>query len=403
MLDASCLSFERYGSVVMRVPNFEKIKQVAKDAGLDDIAVTGVEPLFEARAAIKERKHQGLHAGMNFTYGNPERATDPAQLFEGAKSILVAVRRYKPPSVDEPQTSDPGTKAGVEGPKGVVASYVCSDEYGKLRQGLTTVANYLEGFGARTEVVMDDNRLADRAVAARAGLGWLGRNTMLLHPELGSWTVIGSVVTDAPIGGRSEKTHDGCGTCRRCSTDCPTGAIDEFGVLDANKCLAWLLQAKGPFPRQYRTALGDRLYGCDDCQVLCPINDETMKASGTISPKDSKVDIVALLDSADEELMKQFGHWYIPRRRPEYLRRNALVVLGNSQSHNDLEVDRVLANCLISSEPLVRSHAVWAALRLGKEHLIGPDVAESLVEHDPDGIVRAELEEWGISLDSDSQ
>jgi hypothetical protein len=128
-----------------------------------------------------------------------------------------------------------------------------------------------------------------------------------------------------------------------------------------------------------------------------------MKASGTISPKDSKVDIVALLDSADEELMKQFGHWYIPRRRPEYLRRNALVVLGNSQSHNDLEVDRVLANCLISSEPLVRSHAVWAALRLGKEHLIGPDVAESLVEHDPDGIVRAELEEWGISLDSDSQ
>ncbi|MDP6863475.1 MAG: tRNA epoxyqueuosine(34) reductase QueG [Acidimicrobiales bacterium] len=402
MLDANCLSFECYGSVVMRIPNLENIRQVAKDAGLDDIAVTGVEPLIEARVAIKERKRQGLHAGMNFTYGNPERATDPAQLFEGAQSILVAVRRYKPPSVDEPQTSNLGAKAEVEFPKGVVASYVCSDEYGMLRQGLTAVANYLEGFGARAEVVMDDNRLADRAVAARAGLGWLGRNTMLLHPELGSWTVIGSVVTDAPIEGRPEKTHDGCGSCRRCSTDCPTGAIDEFGVLDANKCLAWLLQAKGIFPRQYRTALGDRLYGCDDCQVLCPINDETMKASGTISPEDSKVDIVALLDSSDEELMKQFGHWYIPRRRPEYLRRNALIVLGNSQSRNDSEVDRVLANCLISSEPLVRSHAVWAALRLGKGHLIGPDVAESLVEHDPDGIVRAELDEWGILLGSDS-
>ena len=387
----------------MWVPNLENIKQVAKNAGLDDIAVTGVEPIVEARAAIEERKRQGLHAGMNFTYGNPERATDPAQLFEGAQSILVAVRRYKPPSVDEPQTSNLGTKVRVESPVGVVAAYVCSDEYGMLRQGLTAVANYLEGFGARTEVVMDDNRMADRAVAAKAGLGWLGRNTMLLHPQLGSWTVIGSVVTDAPIQGQSESPHDGCGTCRRCSTDCPTGAIDEFGVLDANKCLAWLLQAKGTFPRRYRTALGDRLYGCDDCQVLCPINDEAMNASGTVLPKDSKVDIVALLDSSDEELMKQFGHWYIPRRRPEYLRRNALIVLGNSQIYDDLEVDRVLENCLMASEPLVRSHAVWAVLRLGKRHLIGPDVVDSLVEHDPDGIVRAELEEWGILLASDSQ
>ena len=105
----------------------------------------------------------------------------------------------------------------------------------------------------------------------------------------------------------------------------------------------------------------------------------------------------------DRELMKEFGHWYIPRRRPEYLRRNALVVLGNSQSHDDREVDRVLKSCLMASEPLVRSHAVWAALRLGKKHLIGPDVAESLVEHDPDGIVRAELDEWGILLGSESQ
>ena len=92
----------------MWVPNLENIKQVAKNAGLDDIAVTWVEPIVEARAAIEERKRQGLHAGMNFTYGNPERATDPAQLFEGAQSILVAVRRYKPPSVDEPQTSNLG-------------------------------------------------------------------------------------------------------------------------------------------------------------------------------------------------------------------------------------------------------------------------------------------------------
>ena len=387
----------------MRIPKFENIKQIALNAGLDDIAVTGTEPLAEARVAIEERKRQGLHAGMNFTYGNPERATDPSQLFNGAQTILVAVRRYRPPSVDDQQTSGAGTKEEANSPKGLVASYVCSDEYGKLREGLTVVAKYLEEFGARVEIVMDDNRLADRAVAAKAGLGWLGRNTMLLHPDLGSWTVIGSVVTDIPIAGQSEKAYDGCGTCRRCSVDCPTGAIDEFGVLDANKCLAWLLQAKGIFPRQYRIALGDRLYGCDDCQVLCPINDETMNASETVSPEDSKIDVVALLDSSDEELMEQFGHWYIPRRRPEYLRRNALVVLGNSQSCDDPEVDRVLVKCLVSPEPLVRSHAVWAALRLGKKHLIEPAIAELLPEHDPDGFVRAELDEWGISLDLKSQ
>ena len=114
----------------MWVPDLENIKQVATNAGLDDIAVTGVEPLMEARAAIKDRKRQGLHAGMNFTYGNPERATDPAQIFEGAQSILVAVLRYKPPAVEEPQTSNSGTEVRVESPKGIVASYVCSDEYG---------------------------------------------------------------------------------------------------------------------------------------------------------------------------------------------------------------------------------------------------------------------------------
>ena len=261
------------------------------------------------------------------------------------------------------------------------------------------VVSYLESFGARAEVVMDDNRLADRAIAAKAGLGWLGRNTMLLHPDLGSWTVIGSVVTDIAFKQEVEKVPDGCGTCRRCSVDCPTGAIDEFGVLDANRCLAWLLQAKGIFPRQYRTALGDRLYGCDDCQVLCPVNDTAIEGARAAVPREAKVDIVALLDSSDDELMNQYGHWYIPRRQPEYLRRNALVVLGNSQSGDDPEVERVLGNCLASTHALVRSHAVWAALRLGKRHLIGPDEMRSLTENDPEGLVRTELGEWGILAD----
>ena len=382
---------------MVRVLNLEDLKQIGLRAGLDDVAVTGTEPILEARQAIEERKARGLHAGMTFTFGNPERATDPSLLFEGAESVVVALRRYAPPAAPLNETLEPNQKT----PKGTVAAYVRSEEYGSLRKGLEAIAEHLTLLGARTEIVMDDNRLADRAVATQAGLGWLGRNTMLLHPELGSWTVIGSVVTDMPIKSESHRVDDGCGSCRRCSEDCPTGALDEFGVLDANKCLAWLLQAKGIFPRAYRVALGDRLYGCDDCQVLCPINDSALNVSQASPVAESHVDILKLLDSPDEELMEKFGHWYIPRRQPSYLRRNALVVLGNSGNRDDPAIDRVLSECLNSDEALVRSHAVWAALRLDKKHLVTEQHPTSLLRDDPEGIVFAELQEWGISMDGD--
>ncbi|MEC7916192.1 MAG: tRNA epoxyqueuosine(34) reductase QueG [Actinomycetota bacterium] len=381
-----------------RVPNLEELKQIGRKAGLDDVAVTGVEPILEARQAIEERKASGLHAGMTFTFGNPQRATDPSLMFEGAQSVIVALRRYKPPTWDAPETPD----HRYVSPKGIVAAYVRSDEYGSLRKGLEAIAEYLNAFGARTEIVMDDNRLADRAVAARAGLGWLGRNTMLLHPEFGSWTTIGSVVTDLLIEAESDRLDDGCGSCRRCSDDCPTGALNTFGVLDANKCLAWLLQAKGIFPREYRSVLGDRLYGCDDCQLLCPINDDGLNTRDVPLTREPKVDILALLDSSDEELMENFGHWYIPRRQPAYLRRNALVVLGNTGSSDDPEIDRILSACLTSDDALVRSHAVWAAMRLKKRYLVTRQTTASLLQDDPDGMVKAELDEWGITMDTNA-
>ena len=166
---------------MVRVLNLEDLKQIGRRVGLDDVAVTGIEPILEARKAIEERKALGLHAGMTFTFGNPGRATNPSLLLEGARSVVVALRRYAPPSS---QLSDVLNKDQIS-PKGTVAAYVRSEEYGFLRKGLEALAEHLNLLGARTEIVMDDNRLADRAVAARAGLGWLGRNTMLLHPKLG--------------------------------------------------------------------------------------------------------------------------------------------------------------------------------------------------------------------------
>jgi epoxyqueuosine reductase len=382
--------------LVAWAPSLEELKKIGKNAGLDDLAVTGVEPIVEARLAIEERKARGLHAGMTFTYGNADRATDPSQLFEGARSVLVGIRRYQPPSAMTQRMRRASPKQR-EGATGAVAAYVSSDEYGLLREGLEAIAAHLEASGAQAEVVMDDNRLADRAVANRSGLGWLGRNTMLIHPQLGSWTVIGSVVTDALIQEDSPRVVDECGACNRCSVECPTGAINNFGVLDANRCLAWLLQAKGIFPRDHRIALGNHLYGCDDCQVVCPKNDEPQPVAITAPQRESDVDLVELLDSSDEKLMATYGHWYIPRRRPEYLRRNALVVLGNVGSSSDPEVERVIEASLDSSSPLVRSHAIWAACRLGKTELVENRLNDSLLRDDPDGWVASELAAWEIS------
>ncbi|WP_423922567.1 tRNA epoxyqueuosine(34) reductase QueG [Candidatus Poriferisodalis sp.] len=373
-----------------------RVQRAGADAGLDALGVTDVSPFVEERHAISERKAAGLHAGMWFTYGRPERSTTPAAILAGARSVVVCARTYRPP--DERGAPDDAPLAGV---RGSVAAYVATDAYGALREGLERVSEVLHASGFEAVAVYDDNRLVDRAAAARAGLGWLGRNTMLLSRELGSWTVLGSVVTTAELPIPGEVEPDGCGTCRRCQVACPTGALDTAGVLDANRCLAWLIQAPGAFPTEFRVALGDRLYGCDDCQVVCPFNDPATGTSqsrrvavslgNARAARSSYVDVVEVLRMTDDALMATFGHWYIPRRRPEYLRRNALVVLGNVGDPDSAAVQDVLCRSLASPSAVVAGHAVWAARRLGREDLVDRARAEGLGEHDPDGLVAAEL------------
>ncbi len=374
----------------------EQIQHAAASAGLDAVGVTDTAPFAQARRAIDERKAAGLHAGMWFTYGRPERSTTPAGIQAGARSIVVCARRYEPP---DPHTSE-GSGTAHSG-SGAVAAYVASDAYGVLRAGLERICEVLRRNGYDAVAVCDDNRLVDRAAAARAGLGWLGHNTMLLSRELGSWTVLGSVVTTAELPRSGEVQTDGCGTCRRCQTACPTGALDTAGVLDANRCLAWLVQAPGVFPPEYRVALGDRLYGCDDCQTVCPFNDAPV-ASARSQPvefglgrdgatRGGSVGVVELLQMTDDDLMAAFGHWYIPRRRPEYLRRNALVVLGNVGDPGSPAVEEMLRMSLSSGSDLVAAHAVWAARRLGRDELVAEARSVGLGNHDPDGLVAAEL------------
>src|SRR5690606_28594835 len=151
-------------------------------------------------------------------------------------------------------------RAGHAAPRGRVARYARADHYGELRAALRAVAGELKAAGWRARVLADDNALVDREAAYRAGLGWYGKNANLLLPGRGSWFVLGSVVTDAPLARTAEPVADGCGACTRCLDGCPTGAIVAPGVVDARRCLAWLLQVEGPFPREHRVVLGDRLY-----------------------------------------------------------------------------------------------------------------------------------------------
>ena len=148
---------------------------------------------------------------------------------------------------------------------------------------------------------------------------------------------------------------------------CPTQAIVAPGVVDARRCLAWLVQAEGDFPREFRVALGDRIYGCDDCQEVCPPNRKSARRGSERSTADGAawVHLVTLLRQTDQELLAEHGRWYIPRRDPRYVRRNALVALGNVGDRADEDVVAVIEHYLHIDDAMLQEHARWAATRLG--------------------------------------
>ena len=377
-------------------------------AGLDAVGVAPAEPFESTRATLVERRQQGLHGGMAFTYRNPDRSTDPGRAVSGARSLVVGALSYRR-----------ATPARPDRAVGRVASYARRDNYEELREALSLVAGLLHCAGHKAVVVADDNALVDREAAHRAGLGWYGKNSNILLPGKGSWFVLGSVITTAALD-PSTPVPNQCGPCRRCLDGCPTGAIVAPGIVDARRCLAWLVQADGDFPLEFREALGDRIYGCDDCQEVCPPNrlaelDQNRAGIGDGDPEDDTqagraagrawasagtgagdpeddtqagraagrawasagteagdpeddiawVDLVELLQLDDDELMERYGRWYIPKREPRYVRRNALVALGNSGRGADPEVTGTVHRYQSASDPMLVRHADWAAARLG--------------------------------------
>jgi epoxyqueuosine reductase len=361
----------------------DDVCEAGRAAGLDRVGIAGAQPFADTRVLLEQRRAAGLAATMQFTYRNPARSTDPSLTLPGVAALVVGARRYDRAAVDLPEDG---------GPWGRVARYAAADHYGDLRQGLAAIADRLQSDGWAARVVLDDNALVDRAAAHRAALGWFGKNANILVPGLGSWVVLGSVLTDATLPPALQVEPDGCGSCGRCIEACPTDAIIAPGVVDARRCLAWLVQAEGVFPAEHRESLGDRLYGCDDCQEVCPPSrhgpDESVTTGDPSvgSAPGPWVDVLDLMAADDKTLLARFGRWYIPRREPRYLRRNALIVLGNTASLADPGVGDALDHALDDPDPVVRAHAVWAARRLGLDPL------PNAVLTDGHPLVRAEIE-----------
>lgn len=335
------------------------LRHLALESGLDAVGIADAGPWPDALARMEQRRDDGFVGDMGFTYRDPARATEPRRSLPDGAALLVGALAYRR------RLPDPDPEQ--HGPTAKVAAYAWVEHYEPLRRALKVVARRLKDDGWRARVLIDDNGLVDREAAHRAGLGWFGKNANLLLPGQGSWFVLGSVLTDAPLPANEHMQPDGCGTCRRCLDGCPTGAIVAPGVVDATRCLSWLLQVDGDFPEEHRAALGDRVYGCDDCQEVCPPN-RRLESTAPAAEADARprVDVLDLLAADDATLLGRHGRWYLPRRDPDHLRRNALVVLGNSGAGADPRVVATVERYRRHRNPVLRRHAEWAASRLAR-------------------------------------
>jgi epoxyqueuosine reductase len=323
-----------------------ELQRVAAELGLDAVGVTRAEAYTGTERHIRERRARGLFGRMRFTMARPEVSCHPEALLDGARTVVSAALCYFTPAPEQPQ----GT--------GRLPRYTWRDAYAELREKLDALGRAL---GGEYRVLVDENDHVDREAAARSGVGFYGKNTLLITRRHGSWVVLGTLVTAAELEPTPPLGTD-CGECRLCIDACPTGALDDPGVLDATRCLSYWTQSRAPFPAEYRAALEDRVYGCDICQDVCPWNRGIEKRrAGEHAAGEPFVSLVDWLEASDADLRTRYDRLYVPRNDPRFLRRNALVAAGNVGG--DAEHDAV-ERYARGDDELLREHAAWALERI---------------------------------------
>jgi epoxyqueuosine reductase len=294
----------------------EHLVQLAAELGIDAVGVAPAEPYVETERHIRERRARGLFADMRFTMAQPEVSCHPERLLPGARSVVSAALCYYAPEPERP--------AG----HGRLPRYTWWDAYADLREKLDALGRRL---GGSYRVLVDANQHVDREGAARSGVGFYGKNTLLITQRHGSWVVLGTLVTDVELAPTPRLDAD-CGSCRLCIDACPTGALDEPGTLDSTRCLSYWTQSEEPMPEAYRAELGAQVYGCDICQDVCPWNRGVEKRRSHASLPAGAEPHVSLADwlAADPgELRDRYRRLYVPRNDGRFLQRNAAIAAEN--------------------------------------------------------------------------
>lgn len=370
------------------------VKDYARQGGFDLARITDAAAFAADRDLALARIQEGLMDGLPwYTAGRVIRGANPQELLPGAQSIIsLALNYYPADPADDPAA--PASNALPENPglTGQIARYARGRDYHRvMKKGMR---DYVAGLAARLDTpiaarwYVDDGPMLDRAAAARAGLGWFGKNSNILTPELGSWVFLGQVITDLKIApdGPLVKT---CGSCVRCIDACPTGAIVAPYVIDNARCISHLtIENRGAIPQEMRPLMGDWIFGCDLCQEVCPVN---RKAQPSQEPAFGQAalataDLIAILEMAETDFRERFRGTPILRAKLTGLQRNACVALGNGKNPAAVPA---LSQALQYGESLVRGHAAWALGQIG-----GPAAAAALsqaAQQETDGEVLAEI------------
>ena len=334
------------------------VDAAASAAGFDLVAVASADEFASDREEALRRIAAGLMDGLPwFNSQRVRRGADPEALLPGARSIISLGWNYYP-------AEDPPASGG----QGLIARYARGRDYHRVmkRRMRRVVMELTERIGDRFAArwYVDDGPMLDRAAAARAGLGWFGKNGNILNPAYGSWLLLGQIITDLPLAADAPLAKT-CGRCSRCMPACPTDAIVAPYVVDNRRCISYLtIEHKGAIPTELRAPMGNWVFGCDICQEVCPVNRKA-KSTGdsNFGRADlSAVDLIELLEMTDEQFRQRFAGTPVMRAKRVGMQRNACVALGNS---GDPAAVPALTRALRRAPPLVRCHAAWALGRIG--------------------------------------
>jgi epoxyqueuosine reductase len=364
----------------------ERLRRRALELGFDAVGVAPADPPAHA-AWYREWLERGWHGAMGYLAREDavRRRVSLQEALPGCRSVIVVALSYAPP--EGGSLPEGGRLAETTNPLApVVARYARGRDYhGVFEEKLAALAGEVEAIdlAARALPYVDYGPVIERDHAQRAGLGWIGKNTVLIDPELGSWLLLGELLTTLELEPDDPFTADRCGSCNRCIEACPTGAIRGERQLDARLCISYLtIELRGAIPEELRPAIGNRVFGCDICQDVCPWNRDVPAGSlpgqpaggapategtprpGRPVPFGSMIEWAEELLALDEEGFRdRYRHTALYRARRGGLLRNLCVGLGNSGRR---EAVPVLGRCLAEGPAMVAEHAAWALKRLGE-------------------------------------